>query len=89
MNLSVEGKDSFYFSDSHDQQSESMTLVNASVSYLQDNWQMKIWARNLFDKDYATRGFYFGNDPRDGYTAKTYSQLGEPAVFGATLTYQF
>jgi len=89
MSIGVEGKDSFYFSDSHEQQSQSMELVNASLSYFQENWQVKVWARNLLDKDYDTRGFYFGNDPRDGYTDKTYTQLGEPAVFGATLTYQF
>ncbi len=89
INLSVDGKDSFYFSDSHDEQSEAVALLNASVAYLQDNWQIKIWGRNLANEDYANRGFYFGNDPRDGYTAKQYTQLSEPLVFGATLDYQF
>ncbi|PKI16331.1 TonB-dependent receptor [Colwellia sp. 12G3] len=89
INLSVDGKDSFYFSDSHDEHSEAVALINASVAYLQDNWQVKIWGRNLTNEDYANRGFYFGNDPRDGYTAKQYTQLSEPLVFGATLDYQF
>ncbi|WP_286233933.1 TonB-dependent receptor [Thalassotalea sediminis] len=89
VNVGVDGKDSFYFSDSHDQQSDSVALVHGSVSYQQPNWQAKIWVRNMFDKDYETRGFYFGNDPRDGYTPKAYYQLGEPAVFGVTLDYQF
>ena len=89
INLSVDGKDSFYFSDSHDEQSEAVALLNASVAYIQDNWQIKIWGRNLANEDYANRGFYFGNDPRDGYTAKQYTQLSEPLVFGATLDYQF
>lgn len=89
MNLSVDGKDAFYFSDSHDEQSESVTLLNASVAYLGDDYEIKIWGRNLTDTDYANRGFYFGNDPRDGYTAKQYTQLSEPVVFGVTLNYQF
>jgi iron complex outermembrane receptor protein len=89
MNLSVDGKDSFYFSDSHDEQSETVSLFNASIAYLQDNWQVKLWGRNLTNEVYANRGFYFGNDPRDGYTAKQYTQLSEPLVFGATLDYQF
>jgi len=89
INISVDGKDEFYFSDSHDEKSTSIILANASVSYLKDNWQLKLWARNLFDKEYANRGFYFGNDPRDGYSAKQYTQLSEPLVFGATLDYQF
>ena len=89
VNLSIDGKDEFYFSDSHDQKSESVTLANASVSYMQSNWQIRVWARNLLDEDYTNRGFYFGNDPRDGYTAKGYQQYAEPMVIGATLDYQF
>jgi len=103
-NISVDGKDEFYFSDTRyyeyeegiyspipedDIKSEVVVLLNASISYLQDNWQLKVWARNLANKDYANRGFYFGNDPRDGYTPKQYTQLSEPLVFGASLDYQF
>jgi len=43
----------------------------------------------MIDKEYQTRGFYFGNDPRDGYTSKAYYQYGEPAVFGLTFDYNF
>ncbi len=89
INVSVNGKDEYYFSDSHNEKSESVTLLNASVSYLIDDYQVKVWARNLTDKEYANRGFYFGNDPRDWYTAKQYTQLAEPLVFGVTLDYQF
>ena len=89
INVSVDGKDEYYFSDSHDEKSESIALVNASLSYLQASWQLRLWARNLLDEDYTTRGFYFGNDPRDSYTAKGYQQYGEPMVIGATLDYQF
>jgi outer membrane receptor protein involved in Fe transport len=89
VNVSVDGKDEFFFSDSHKEKSESVEVVNASLSYSKDDWQVKLWARNLFDEDYAVRGFYFGNDPRDEYTAKAYYQLAEPAVFGATFDYAF
>ena len=89
VNMSVDGKDGYYFSDSHNEKSDTSTVVNASVSYLQDHWQLKLWARNLLDEDIAIRGFYFGNDPRDGYTAKGYQQYAEPMVIGATLDYQF
>ncbi len=50
---------------------------------------ISLWGRNITDEDYHIRGFYFGNDPRDGYVDKTYYQLGEPAVFGATFNYSF
>jgi len=98
-NISLDGKDEFYFSDTryydgeriidNDIKSETTVLLNASISYLADNWQVKLWARNLTDKDYSNRGFYFPNDPRDGYTPKQYTLLAEPLVFGATLDYQF
>jgi len=89
INLAVDGKDEFYFSDSHDEKSTDLVLMHGSISYSQEQWQVKLWARNMFDKDYTTRGFYFGNDPRDFYEAKAYYQYGEPAVFGLTLDYQF
>ncbi len=98
-NISVDGKDEFYFSDTRyydgqpipeeDITSEAVVLLNASISYLQDNWQLKVWGRNLANEEYANRGFYFGNDPRDGYAPKQYTQLSEPLVFGASLDYQF
>ncbi len=104
-NISIDGKDEFYFSDTRyfdygydglfasipdgDLKSESVILLNASISYIQDNWQIKLWGRNLTDEEYANRGFYFDNDPRDGYTAKQYTQLSEPLVFGASFDYQF
>ena len=88
-NLSVDGKDEFFFSDSHDEKSDSVELVNASLTYDWQDWQFKLWARNLTDEDYKTRGFYFGNDPRDGYEGKQYYQLGEPAVYGVAVNYSF
>jgi len=87
--LEAEGKDSFYFSDSHDQQSDSYELFNATLGYQGLHWDITLWARNLTDEDYATRGFYFGNDPRKFYADENYVQYGEPRVFGANATYRF
>ncbi len=87
--LEAEGKDSFYFSDSHDQQSDSYELFNASFGYQSLHWDITLWARNLTDEDYATRGFYFGNDPRKFYADEEYVQYGEPRVVGANATYHF
>ena len=88
-NLSVDGKDAFYFSDSHDEKSDSLALLHGSVSYFAEDWQVKLWARNILNEEYQVRGFYFGNDPRDGYTDKPYYHYGEPAVFGLTFDYNF
>jgi len=84
--LVLEGKDDFYFSDSHSFRSDSYQLVHADMGYQADGWKISFWGRNLTDKDYFVRGFFFGNDPRDGYTPKGYTQLGEPRRYGVTLT---
>ena len=88
-NIGIEGKDDYYFSDSHYSKSDSYNLVNARVAYQRDDWEVSVWARNIFDKDYAVRGFEFGNDPRDGYETHTYVQYGEPQVAGVTFNYGF
>jgi len=89
LGLNILGKDNFYFSDSHSIRSEAYNLVNLNFSYTLNEWQLTLWGRNLSDEDYLVRGFYFGNDPRDSYTAKGYTQLGEPARLGLTLNMDF
>jgi outer membrane receptor protein involved in Fe transport len=88
--VEVDGKDEFYFSDSHDQKSDSYQLVHASLNYALDNYHIRLWGRNLIDEDYAVRGFYFPNDPREFYEDdQAYIQLGDPRTYGITATYNF
>ena len=84
--IGVEGKDDYYFSDSHNSKAPSSNLVNLSLGYEADIWAVRAWARNVFDETVPTRGFEFGNDPLDGYATHTYVQLGEPRVAGITFT---
>ncbi len=88
-NFNIEGKDRFFFSDSHDIQSSKYNLANASMDWDYQKWQFSLWGRNLSNEDYSVRGFFFGNDPRDGYTSKGYIQFGEPRRFGITLSADF
>jgi iron complex outermembrane recepter protein len=93
LRVELEGKDEFYFSNSHDQQSSSYELVNSRLTYQASNWDVSLWGRNLSDEDYATRGFYFsnqfGNNPANGYAPETYVQYGEPRVVGISASYTF
>ena len=87
---SIEGKDKFYFSDRHNAQSNSYALVNANIEYALASWKLNLWARNIFDKKYAVRGFgSFGNNPANGYTTETYTQQGEPRIVGLSLRYDY
>ncbi len=89
LDVNVQGRDAFYFSDSHAVRSDSYALLNASLRYTRGDLNLTLWGRNLTDEDYFVRGFYFGNDPRDGYTPKGYTQLGEPVRYGLTLNVEF
>jgi outer membrane receptor protein involved in Fe transport len=89
LDVNVQGRDSFYFSDSHSGQSDAYTLLNASLDWSRGAWRATLWGRNLTDADYQVRGYHFGNDPRDGYTAKDYTQLGEPLRYGLTVNLDF
>jgi iron complex outermembrane receptor protein len=85
VDVNLQGRDGFYYSESHDQRSDAYALLNASLVWTHAQWQATLWARNLTDEDYFVRGYYFGNDPRDGYADHVYTQFGEPRRFGLTV----
>jgi len=87
--VEVNGVDRFYFSNSHSIQSDPYTLVNARIGYQSKNWEAFLWGRNLTDEKYATRGFYFGNNPQTGYADETYLRLGDRQQFGLTTRFFF
>ncbi len=87
--LEMEGRDRFYFSDSHDEQSDRYQLLHARLGYRWHQLDIALWGRNLTGEDYQTRGFYFGNDPRKFYVDEAYYQYGEPRVYGVEARYSF
>ena len=86
--VDISARDDFYFDVSHDQKSKSYQLVNMRVGYQADSWSVNLWARNLFDEEYAVRGFYFGNEPPD-FPDTLYTRLGDPRQFGVTFDKRF
>ena len=88
-NLSLQGKDAFFYSDGHNARSSRYELLGARLSYQLAQWELAVWTRNALDQDIGVRGFYFGNDPRDGYEPHVYEQFAEPRRVGVSLSYQF
>jgi outer membrane receptor protein involved in Fe transport len=86
--IDASGKDSFFFSDSHDQQSKSYQLYNLRVGFERNNWALTLWGNNIFNKKYATRGFFFGLEPPD-FADKLYTQQGSPRHLGVSFDYEF
>jgi iron complex outermembrane receptor protein len=88
LKLDINGKSSFYYSDSHDNQSKSYQLTNLTFGYLNANFSVDLWIRNLFDKYYSTRGFFFGNEAPN-FIDTLYRRQGDPKHIGISLKYNF
>ncbi len=78
--------DSFFFDvpTDHNQKSKPYTLTNIKAGYESGHWSVMGWVRNVFDQQYATRGFYFANDPVDTQP-KLYIQNGDPRQVGVSV----
>lgn len=86
--VDVTGKAGFYFETSSNEASSAYQLVNAKLGYEHKQWAAYVWGGNLFDRRYAVRGFFFGNEPPD-FTAKRYIQNGDPRQIGVTASWKF
>jgi outer membrane receptor protein involved in Fe transport len=94
--IEVEGKDKFYYSDSHNYKSKAYTLINARIAYISNNYELTAFVNNVANKDYGVRGFDFSiwdwdQDPRsgEGYDELEYQQLGSPKVVGVSVRADF
>jgi outer membrane receptor protein involved in Fe transport len=88
LSINFVGKSDFYYSDSHNNKSKSYALTNINYSYISGQWTYSIWGRNIFDKYYSTRGFYFGNEAPN-FTDTLYKRHGDPRHIGVTVKYDF
>ncbi len=78
----------FYDLPPNSTRSSAYALVNGKLGWESGRWEAYLWGRNLLDKNYTVRGFYFGNEPPD-FNNKLYVQLGDPRNWGAHLTMRF
>jgi len=87
--LDLTGMGAYYFDlPPNDTRSAPYGLLHAKLGWETGRWSAYLWGRNLLDKAYPVRGFYFGLEPPD-YPNKLYLQLGDPRAFGANVVVQF
>lgn len=86
--LEATAVDAFYFDTSHSQKSQPYQLANARLGYQTKQWEVALWAKNLTDERYATRGYYFENEPTYSITEQ-YIRLGNPRQIGLTASMNF
>jgi iron complex outermembrane receptor protein len=85
----VTAHDSFYFDvPPNDARANSYVLTNLQAGYETERWSAYLWGRNVFDRVYAVRGFFFGNEPPD-FADQLYIQRGDPRQIGVTFHYSF
>lgn len=87
--VDVAAIDDYYFDvPGNDIRAGAYALTHLKVGYEAERWSVYAYGRNVFDEDYAIRGFYFGNEP-PLFENKRYTQLGEPRQFGITARWEF
>ena len=81
-------KDAYYYSDSHNNQTEPYSLINLSLGKQIKKFTVSLWGNNIFDKRYPVRGFYFGLIPPN-YDPQLWLSYGDPFQAGFTISYDF
>ena len=88
LTLETNGKAGFYYSDSHDNKSTSYVLTNLVLGYKKEKVTYELWAKNISDKYYSVRRFYFGNEPPN-FPPTLYERQGDPRHLGLIVKYDF
>ncbi len=68
--------------------SHAYVLLNLKAGLIRDRWSADIWMRNVTDRNYAVRGFYFADVPPN-FPYQQFVQLGAPRQVGATVSFSF
>ena len=79
----------YYYAVYHQQKSAGESIVNMYLDYKRQQHSVKLWVNNLTNTQYPVKGFYFGNDPRDDYAPKSYTQLANPREIGVGYRYNY
>jgi iron complex outermembrane recepter protein len=87
--VDVTGMGSFFYDlPPNETRSSAYGLVNGKLGWENKRLEIYLWGRNLLNKNYTVRGFFFGDEPPD-FPTKLYVQLGEPRNWGLHLTARF
>jgi len=63
-------------------------LANLKLGWADARYDVDVWVRNLLDKNYTVRGFYFGDVPPN-FPNQLFTQLGDPRTWGVHLTVRY
>ncbi len=84
----INGVDDLFISNTNNLKLDAYELVNTRVGFRKNNWTIYFWGKNIFDKEYATRGYFLANDPTLA-DPRLFLRFGDKRQFGITLRYDF
>ena len=87
--LDITGMGGYYFDlPPNETTSKPYGLVHGKLGWETARWSVYLSGRNLLDKRYPVRGFYFGDVPPN-FSSELYTQLGEPRTWTASVSAKF
>lgn len=87
--VNVTGMGGYYFDlPPNESTSKPYALLHAKIGWETPRWSAYLSGRNLLNKRYPVRGFYFGDVPPN-FPNEVYVQLGDPRTFVASATVNF
>jgi iron complex outermembrane recepter protein len=87
--IDVTGMGGYYFDlPPYETTSKPYGLLNAKIGWETARWSAYLSGRNLLDKRYPVRGFYFGDVPPN-FSNEVYIQLGDPRTWVASVSVNF
>jgi iron complex outermembrane recepter protein len=87
--IDVTGMGGYYFDlPPNETTSHPYGLLNAKIGWETARWSAYLSGRNLLDKRYPVRGFYFGDVPPN-YPNELFIQLGDPRTWVASFSANF
>ena len=87
--IDVTGMGGYYFDlPPNETTSKPYGLLHAKIGWETAGWSAYLSGRNLLNKRYPVRGFYFGDVPPD-FANGVYVQLGDPRTWVASVSVNF
>jgi outer membrane receptor protein involved in Fe transport len=87
--MDITGMGGYYFDlPPNEATSSPYGLLNAKIGWETVRWSAYLSGRNLLDKRYPVRGFYFGDIPPN-FPNEVYIQLGAPRTWVASVSVNF
>ena len=86
--LELVGRGRQFDSNSANEARRPFSVLNGTLGYAWRAWTVTLWSRNLLNKTYDKRVFFFGNEDPD-YIETRYEDRADPRTIGLSAGYRW